>query len=397
MFEQLPMAAADPILGLTEAFQRDDRPEKMNLGVGVYQDAQGRTPVLKAVKQAERWLAENESSKSYLGIAGHPQFDRQVQGLLWTGAPEAPDPRRMATLQTPGGTGGVRVAADFLRAQFPQARVWLSEPTWANHPGIFQAAGLATATYAYFDSKTNSLDFDRMLSDLEQAEAGDVVLLHACCHNPTGVDPDAQQWRRIGELLGRRRLLPLFDFAYQGFGDGLEEDAHGLHLVAQQVDELLVASSYSKNFGLYSERVGALTLVAANPEAAQAALSQLKLCVRTNYSNPPAHGASIVARILGDPQLRSLWQDELAEMRERIHEMRQALADGMARRAPQHDFSFLTRQRGMFSYTGLSSEQVDRLREQFAIYIVRSGRINVAGITPHNVDRLCDSIAEVLA
>lgn len=396
MFQQLEVAPADPILGLTDAFQRDPNPNKINLGVGVYKDDRGTTSVLKCVKEAEQRLWKDETTKNYLGIEGSDKYDRHVPQLLLGATHEVVQSQRVVTVQTPGGTGALRVAADFLKAHAPRTTVWLSRPTWANHPAIFQSAGLPTAQYGYFDEQANQLDFPSMLHDLERASAGDVVLLHGCCHNPTGIDPDASQWSELGELIRRKQLLALVDFAYQGFGDGLDEDAAGLRTLVGQLDELMVASSYSKNFGLYRERVGALSVVTGTAAAAEAVMSQLKRSVRTNYSNPPAHGGLVVATILDDPQLRQLWISELAEMRQRIHDMRTLFVDTMMKYAPQADFGFLQRQRGMFSFSGLSLQQVEMLRKEYAIYIVGAGRINVAGITQSNVDRLCQAIAAVL-
>lgn len=391
MFETLDMAPPDSILGLSEAFHKDPHPHKINLSVGVFIDDHGRTPILASVKEAERRLLETEHSKGYLPMAGLPEYDRQVRRLLLDGDSERP----AVAVQTPGGTGALRVAADFLQGKFPAARVWCSHPTWANHPNIFTSAGLTVQRYDYCDAAHQHLDLDGLLKSLEQAAPGDVICLHACCHNPTGIDPDADQWRQIAELLARRRLLPLVDFAYQGFGDGLREDTLGLRELLKTCDELLVCSSFSKNFGLYSERVGALTLVARDPHALASALSHVKAAVRTNYSNPPRHGAAIVATILGDEDLRHLWQRELAGMRDRIHDMRRLFVERMKARGVPHDFSFMLQHRGMFSLSGLTHLQVDELRSQHALYIVGSGRINVAGMTHDNMDRLCDAIAAV--
>jgi aspartate/tyrosine/aromatic aminotransferase len=396
MLEALTAAPPDPILGLTEAFQKDPNPDKINLGVGVYKDAQGVTPILACVKNAEQRLVERQASKSYLPIDGHVEFDRQVPELMLGAGHPVTEAGRGVTVQTPGGTGALRLAADFIREMLPTAAVWCSRPTWANHPNVFRAAGLRVREYAYFDATSNALALDQMLADLGRVPAGDVVLLHGCCHNPSGVDPSPQQWRMIGETLANRGVLPLIDFAYQGFGDGLTEDAAGLRTLVDHNRELLVCGSFSKNFGLYCERVGALLAVADSGATAQVVLSQLKRLVRVNYSNPPAHGAAIVSTILGDEQLTRQWQAELETMRDRIHGMRQLFVQRMRDRSASEDFGFITRQRGMFSFSGLSPEQVDRLRQEFSIYIVRSGRINVAGITERNVDRLCEAIAAVL-
>jgi aspartate/tyrosine/aromatic aminotransferase len=305
--------------------------------------------------------------------------------------------KRAVTAQTPGGTGSLRVAADFLEKHFPTRALWHSKPTWANHPAIFAAAGLKVEAYPYLDATGRGLDFPAMLAGLEQIPAGDVVLLHACCHNPTGIDPAPEQWQRIARVVHERDLLPLVDFAYQGFGDGLDRDAAGLRALAQPGRELLVCSSFSKNFGLYGERVGALTLVAADADAAQRALSQVRVSIRTNYSNPPTHGAAIVAAVLSDPVLRQQWEQELAAMRERIHKMRRLFVATMKQKAPQHDYSFLIDQKGMFSFSGLTNLQVDELRSKHSVYVVgNGGRINVAGMSEGNMDALCTAIAAVL-
>lgn len=395
MFETISTAPPDAILGLSEAFQQDQRPEKINLSVGVYRDDSGETPILQCVRAAEqKWLAE-QSSKSYLGIEGLAAYRRFVGQLLFG---EAVNRERLAVLQTPGGTGGVRLAAEFVATQFAGSRVFVSNPTWANHHAIFNTAGLATVPYRYLNQDRTGLDFAGLCDDLDsQTVPGDAVLLHACCHNPTGVDPTSQQWQQLGELLAQRRLLPILDFAYQGFGAGLEEDAEGLRTVLRHCPELLVCSSFSKNFGLYGERVGAMTLVAADQASATACMSQLKCLVRANYSNPPQHGAALVTTIAGDPELSSQWRLELAEMRQRIRHMRQQFVDQMAASGVDRDFSFLLQQRGMFSFSGLNPLQVDRLRSEHAVYIVGSGRINVAGMTAENLPRLCQAVAAVLA
>jgi aspartate/tyrosine/aromatic aminotransferase len=352
--------------------------------------------VLAVVKEAERRLLEQEKSKGYKPISGDPEYCRLVQHLLFGSAHEIVTSGRGATAHTPGGTGALRVAADYLRACHPGATVWSSDPTWENHKKIFEAASLAQGSYPYFDANQSALDIEGMLSQLDKLPQGDVVLLHACCHNPSGVDPTPEQWNRIAEVVGRRGLVPLVDFAYQGFGEGLEADARGLLALASQVQELFVCSSFSKNFGLYNERAGALTVVAKERAAAQAVLSQLKICIRTNYSNPPAHGGAIVSTILGDPALRARWETELAEMRARIQAMREQFAQVLEAKGAKADFSFITRQKGMFSFSGLSREQVERLKGDHAVYIVGSGRINVAGMTADNLGPLSDAILAVL-
>lgn len=396
MFEQIEMAPPDAILGLTEAFRKDCRPGKINLGVGVYKDEDNSTPVFESVKRAEERLLRSEQTKSYLPIPGEAAYGNAVQELVFGSAHEAVSAGRVVTAQTPGGTAALRVAGDFIHRMFPAARVWVSVPTWENHRGVFNAAGLEVMAYPYYDEEHKSLAFGAMLDTLEAVPAGDVVLFHACCHNPTGMDPDPAQWRALAEVAERRGFLPLFDFAYQGLGAGLDEDAGPVRLFCAPGRELLVASSFSKNFGLYNERVGALTLVAASPDAAQKAFSQLKIAIRTNYSNPPSHGAAVVTTILADPELRALWRREVGAMRDRINGMRELFVDTLQEKGVARDFSFITRQRGMFSYSGLDKARVERLRQEHAIYIVGSGRINVAAMTPSNMDALCEAIASVL-
>lgn len=399
MFESVEMAPPDPILGLGEAFNKDARSGKINLSIGVYKDAAGQTPVLQCVKEAERRLLEQEKTKGYKPIEGDSAYGKLVQDVLLGAGHALIAAGRVRTAQTPGGTGALRVAADFLKANLPATTVWISDPTWPNHPSIFKTAGLKVASYPYFDAKANTLDFAAMLAKLEQAAPGDAILLHACCHNPTGADPSLEQWKRIAQVLAQRRLLPLIDFAYQGFGDGLDSDAAGLREIAQACPELVVCSSFSKNFGLYNERVGALTMVAQDATAAERVLSQVKVSIRSNYSNPPAHGGAIVTTILSDASLRQQWLGELAAMRERIHQMRSLFARELDQRGIKLSAAgngFIAQQRGMFSFSGLGKEQVARLRDEHAIYIVGSGRVNVAGMTPQNIPLLCDAIAKVL-
>jgi aspartate aminotransferase len=396
MFEHLEMAPPDAILGLSEAFKKDPRPGKINLSVGVYKDAAGRTPILNCVKEAERRLLLDEQSKGYLSIDGMPEYARMVRELLFGEENPLIDDGRAVTLQTPGGTGAVRVAADFIARKFPGKRVWCSKPTWVNHPSIFTAAGLEVAAYPYLDASGLVFEFERLIETLQQIPAGDAVCLHACCHNPSGIDPTVEQWREISQVMAERDLLPLVDFAYQGFGEGLYEDTIGLQELLTHCGELLIASSFSKNFGLYGERVGALTIVGTSENSTAAALSHAKVCVRVNYSNPPQHGAAIVHRVWADADLRLMWDEELAAMRSRIHGMRKLFVQTMHAKHAPRDFSFLERQRGMFSFSGLSPMQVDELRNRFAIYIVGSGRINVAGMTEANMEPLCDAMLAVL-
>ncbi|PXV78759.1 amino acid aminotransferase [Pantoea sp. PNA 03-3] len=396
MFESISAAPADPILGLADLFRADDRPNKINLGIGVYKDETGKTPVLTSVKKAEQYLLENETSKNYLSIDGLPDFAHCTQELLFGEGNALISAGRVRSAQTPGGTGALRVAADFLATQTSVKRVWVSNPSWPNHKNVFNAAGLEVCEYSYYDAVNHTLDFDSMLASLKEVKAGDVVLFHGCCHNPTGIDPTAEQWQQLAALSKANGWLPLFDFAYQGFARGLEEDAAGLRLFAASHQELIVASSYSKNFGLYNERVGAITLVASDAATADTAFSQVKYTIRANYSNPPSHGAAVVATILGNDALRTIWQQELSDMRQRIQRMRQLFVNTLAEKGAQQDFSFIIKQNGMFSFSGLTKDQVIRLREEFGVYAVNSGRVNVAGMTPDNMSALCEAIVAVL-
>lgn len=396
MFESISAAPADPILGLADLFRADDRPNKINLGIGVYKDETGKTPVLTSVKKAEQFLLENETSKNYLSIDGLPDFAHCTQELLFGQGNALIAAGRARTAQTPGGTGALRVAADFLATQTSVKRVWVSNPSWPNHKNVFNAAGLEVCEYQYYDAANHTLDFEGMLASLKQVKAGDVVLFHGCCHNPTGIDPTAEQWQQLAQLSQANGWLPLFDFAYQGFARGLEEDAEGLRIFAASHQELIVASSYSKNFGLYNERVGAITLVAVDAATVDTAFSQVKYTIRANYSNPPSHGAAVVATILGNDALRTIWQQELSDMRQRIQRMRQLFVNTLADKGAQQDFSFIIKQNGMFSFSGLTKDQVIRLREEFGVYAVNSGRVNVAGMTPDNMSALCEAIVAVL-
>lgn len=401
MFEHVQAAPPDAIFGLNDQMARDPRPGKINLGAGVYKDEAGKTPILQVVKEAEGRLLRDQASKSYLPIEGLREYGAQVGELLF-GA----DHRRWrggdgVCVQTPGGTGALRVAAELVAEHGPAGvTVWISQPTWPNHPKVFAAAGLPTKSYRYFDSETNGADFDGMCEDLEQAKEGDLVVLHGCCHNPTGVDLSAHQQEVLVQLMARRRLVPLVDFAYQGFARGVEEDAGWLRHLADELPEILVASSFSKNFGLYNERVGALSSITESSETVAAVLSRIQQVVRANYSNPPSHGAAIVHTVLTDDELRRRWLEELAAMRQRIHHMRQRFTAGLdARDVCLHPTGnqFIARQNGMFSFSRLTVEQVHRLKERFAVYALDSGRINVAGINEANVDTLCDAVASVVA
>lgn len=396
MFEKVPAAPADPILGLTEEFKNDPRDNKINLGVGIYKNEESQTPVLATVKKAEAMLLESEKTKSYLTIEGTVEYGLAVQKLLFGADSKIVTEKLAKTAQAPGGTGALRVAGEFIKRELNTSKIWISNPTWANHFSVFEAAGIATAQYNYYNAETHDKDFDAMLTSLQEAQTGDVVLLHGCCHNPTGIDPTAAEWEQLAELCADRGLLPMFDFAYQGFAKSVEEDASGLRIFAKYCDEILVASSFSKNFGLYNERVGAFTLVAATHETATTAFSQVKKIIRSIYSNPPAHGAAVVTHILNNEALRAEWEQEVAEMRDCIQEMRTLFVQTLKDEGVTQDFSFIEAQNGMFSFSGLNKDQVARLKDEFAIYIVGSGRISVAGMTKNNMGPLCKGIAAVL-
>ncbi|MCA9238717.1 MAG: aspartate/tyrosine/aromatic aminotransferase [Planctomycetales bacterium] len=396
MFENVEAAPPDAILGLTEAYRADRNPEKINLGVGVYQDERGRTPVLECVKTATKRLAAEVASKSYLPISGSPDYAAAVQALMFGKSHEIVESRRAVTAHTPGGTAAVRVAADFVHQNLPEATVWLSQPTWANHPAIFKAACVPTKTFPYLDKATGGLDYQAMMSALKNVPAGDVVLLHGCCHNPCGVDPTLEQWGEVASLLYSRGVLPLIDFAYQGFADGIEEDAAGLLEFCRPGQEFVVCNSFSKNFGLYRERVGGVTMVGADEGVAIDVASQVKRVIRSNYSNPPSHGGELVVTILHDADLREQWEQEVREMRDRINGMRSLLVKKLTEHGVPGDHASIQRQRGMFTILALDADHVERLRDDYAIYVVGGGRINVAGITPANVDRLCHAIAQVV-
>jgi aspartate aminotransferase/aromatic-amino-acid transaminase len=395
-FAVVEMAPPDPILGTVEQFRKETNPKKVNLCIGVYQDHTGANPVLKSVKQAERMWLEQERTKDYLGMAGEESYGRLVQELVFGAAHAAVKEQRAVTLHAPGGTGALRVGGDFIHTQLPKAALWISDPTWPNHRGIFQSAGLKVNSYPYYDPQSHGLDFGRMLEALEKIPEGDVVLLHGCCHNPTGADPTPQQWNELAALFKRRPLVPFLDFAYQGFGDGLEEDAYGVRAFAAEGLEMLLSSSFSKNFGLYRERVGALTFVAGDSQEAARVMSRAKLTVRANYSSPPSHGGKVVEIVLSHPELRALWAQEVNAMRDRIHQMRRLFVQGLKAQGVARNFDFIMAQRGMFSFSGITAEEVKTLKEQYGIYLVDNGRINVAAMTPDNMDYLCASIAAVL-
>ncbi|HVA85196.1 MAG TPA: amino acid aminotransferase [Candidatus Saccharimonadales bacterium] len=389
-------APADPILGLAEAFRSDPRPERVNLAVGVYVDDSGTTPILQTVRKAEDRILERSTSKTYRPIDGSLLYRNAVRDLVFGPDHEIVTSGRSATAQTPGGTGALRVGADFLIQTGASRTIWLSEPTWPNHPQLFGLAGFEVRSYPYLDGSGRRIDAGQLLATLRSAGRGDVVLLHGSCHNPSGVDPSRALWAQIGAVLVERDLLPFIDFAYQGFGDGLREDADWISGLVRPGSELLIASSFSKNFALYNERVGALTIVANDAGRAASALSHLKIAIRSNYSNPPAHGADIIETILGDTALRAAWEVELAGMRDRIHGNRNTFVDALQARGVPGDWEPLRRQRGMFALLGLTIEQVTRLRDLHAVYVVGRGRINVAGLTQSNLANVVEALGDVI-
>lgn len=393
MLETLKPAAPDKIIALIGMFRDDPRSEKLDLGVGVYKDAQGRTPIIAAVREAERRLHDTQETKSYLGMAGDPAFNVALGRLVFG---EGADFSRIRGCQAPGGSGALRLVAELVRRARPGATIWLSDPTWPNHVPLLEAAGLATKAYPYFDAGTGEVTFDAMLAALRKAEPGDLVLLHGCCHNPTGADLETAQWQAVTDLVAERGLVPFVDLAYQGFGDGLAEDAAGLRLLASRVPEMLVAASCSKNFSVYRDRVGAAFILARSPAEADIAASQIASVARGIYSMPPDHGAAAVRIILEDPALRKEWQDELDAMRERMKRLREGLAEALRRHTNSDRFDFVTSHRGMFSRLGLSTEQVERLRTEHAVYMVGDSRINVAGLREDAFDRLAAAIAAVI-
>ncbi len=394
LFEILEPKPADAILKLIAEHQNDARAEKVDLGVGVYRDAAGNTPILRSVKKAEHWLVGSQESKAYLGSRGDIVFCDAVERLLFADAAEGSS--RISTVQTPGGSGALRVAAEVILRANPNATMWVSDPTWNNHVPLLGEAGVNLRTYPYYDSDTNSLRFDAMLESLQASSEGDLILLHGCCHNPTGMDLSVEQWQQVADLVVERKLIPFIDIAYQGFAEGVDEDAYGVRLMYGRVPEMIVTQSCSKNFGLYRDRVGALSFVAADEATAKTVDSQALFVVRTMYSLPPDHGGAVVSRILNDADLRAEWLDEVSEMRGRLKDMRTLLANELRKSAPDHDFSHIERTTGMFCYLGVSPEQVERLKKDFGVYLVGSSRINVCGITAENVSYLAKSIASVL-
>jgi len=396
MLDRLKAVPPDPILGIIAAHAADPNPKKIDLGIGVYRDEQGNTPILQSVHEAERILVDTQTSMSYLGPRGVAGFNSAMQQLIFGSQSEALQRGRVRTVQTPGGTGALRVGADLLKAAMPEARVWASDPTWANHHAIYPAAGLALDSYPYFDRSSSALRYEDMMNALGQRGPGDVVLFHACCHNPCGVSPDAAQWEAIAELAAERGFLPMVDMAYQGFERGIEEDALAVRLFAEKCPELIVASSCSKNFAVYRERVGAISVVCADDKKAADVETVIHAVTRKNYSMPPTHGTGIIDIILHSEELTGLWLTEVTAMRERINGLRRTLAERIAAAGIDRDFSFLQRQSGMFSFLGLTVDQVRRLREDYSIYTVDSARVNIASFNDSNIDYFIDALKAVL-
>ena len=396
ILEKIEMAPKDPILGVTEAYVADQNPKKVNLGVGVYTDENGKVPVLQCVRTAEKKLGENATPRNYLPIDGIAAYDRAVQETLFGKDTPAVKDGRIVTVQTLGGTGGLKVGGDFLKRFNPGADIYISDPSWENHRAIFEYAGYTVKTYPYYDAATNGLKFDAMLACFEQLPARAIVLLHACCHNPTGVDLTPAQWEKVIDVVNRRDLVPFLDIAYQGFAEGLEEDAATIRRFTAECSAVFVSSSFSKSLSLYGERVGALSIVTKSKEEAARTLSQLKRVISTNYSSPPTTGGQVVAMVLTTPELRQQWDQELGQMRERIKVMRKLLVEKIRELRADFDFNFIIEQRGMFSYSGLTKEQVTRLREEYSIYAIDSGRICVAALNTKNIDYVAQAIAKVL-
>jgi aromatic-amino-acid transaminase len=399
MFAHIPAYAGDPILSLNEAFQKDPRVDKVNLSIGIYFDEDGRIPVLDSVREAQQRVVAAGGARPYLPMEGAANFRAAVQELLFahdTQGAAALRAGRIATIQGVGSSGGLRVGADFLHSHFPDSPIYVSTPTWDNHKAVFEGAGLAVRAYPYYDAATGGLDFAGLLAALQSAPPRAVVLLHACCHNPTGVDLSAAQWTELAALLARRQLLPFLDLAYQGYGDGMQEDLVAVRALLAVDIPFLLTNSFSKNMSLYGERCGALSVLCESADAAERVLGQLKFTIRRNYSNPPTHGGQLVATVLASPDLRAQWEAEVAQMRGRIQAMRQALHRGLSERLPGRDFGYFLTQRGMFSYTGLSAEQAERLKEQHGVYILKSGRLCVAGLNTRNVEAVANAMAAVL-
>ena len=396
MFSAVEMAPRDPILGLNEHFAADSNPKKVNLGVGVYYDDNGKLPLLACVQKAEQAMMEKPSARGYLPIDGIAAYDSAVQALVFGAQSPSVQAKRVATVQCLGGTGGLKVGADFLKRLNPQAKVLISDPSWENHKALFTQAGFDVQAYPYYDAQALGVDFPKMLASLASADPGTIVVLHACCHNPTGYDITPSQWKQVVETVKAKGLTSFLDMAYQGFGHGIAEDGAVIDLFVQAGLSFFVATSFSKSFSLYGERVGALSVHCETADEAAKVLSQLKIAIRTNYSNPPIHGGSVVAAVLNNPEWRRLWEGELAEMRVRIKEMRQKLVEGLKAAGVQRDMGFITQQIGMFSYSGLSKDQMIRLRNEFGVYGTDTGRMCVAALNSKNIDHVCASIAKVL-
>ncbi|MDH5204711.1 MAG: aspartate/tyrosine/aromatic aminotransferase [Hylemonella sp.] len=396
MFSAVEMAPRDPILGLNEQFAADTNPQKVNLGVGVYFDDSGKLPLLQCVQAAEKAMMDKPTARGYLPIDGIAAYDAAVKGLVFGADSEPVKSGRVATVQTLGGTGGLKVGADFIRRLNPSAKVLISDPSWENHRALFTNAGFTVETYRYYDAAKRGIDFAGMLADIEAAPAGTVILLHACCHNPTGYDITADQWDQVIAAIKAKNLVSFLDMAYQGFGHGIKEDGAVIAKFVAAGLDFFVSTSFSKSFSLYGERVGALSVVCESKDEAARVLSQLKIVIRTNYSNPPTHGGAVVAAVLNNPELRALWETELGEMRVRIKDMRQKLVDGLKAAGVKQDMSFITTQIGMFSYSGLSKDQMVRLRSEFGVYGTDTGRMCVAALNSQNIAHVCQAIAKVM-
>ncbi len=396
MFEALQPLPPDPILGLSAAYRADTNPKKVDLGVGVYKDAAGNTPVMRAVKKAEESLLLSQASKAYVDPTGAAEYNDIIANMLLGEQLKESLGQRCVTVQTPGGCGGLRMAAEFIRKANSSATVWVSDPTWANHVPLLGSAGLAIETYPYYDYDSHSVRFEEMLPTLEKVPAGDLVLLHGCCHNPSGADLSQKQWQAVRDVANRQGFTVFIDLAYQGLGDGLEEDVYGVRLMAESLPELIVVSSCSKNFGLYRERTGAITVICKSDESAAVAITLIAAAARANYSMPPDHGAAIVQKVMSTPELHADWETELAEMRDRINSLRALFVARLKAAGIENDFSFIEKEKGMFSFLGVSTEQIQTLINDYSIYLVNSSRINVASINEENIDYLTDSIASVL-
>ncbi len=396
MLESLEKLAADPILGLTAAYNQDNNPDKIDLGAGVYKDADGNTPIFAAVKQAERLWHDEENTKAYIAQVGFEDFNSRIINHIFGRTHPAVEDKRLCSIMAPGGSGALRIGAEMLNRCRPGTTLWVSDPTWGNHIPLLGSTGLNIRSYPYYDADSHGLRFDAMMNTLKQATKNDIVLFHGCCHNPTGVDLSREQWDSVAELAKKQGFLPFIDTAYHGLGTGLDEDVYGLRLLAESVDEMVIVYSCSKNFGLYRERIGAVIVMGASTEITEAGTSHITNIARQMYSLPPAHGGALVKTILQNPELYTSWKQELDEMRERINGLRSLFADTLAEKNAPSDFSFIKNQYGMFSFLGISKEQIQRLRDEYSIYLVGSSRINIAGISPKNIDYLTDAVISVL-